>query len=225
MPVDRGDNSARFDTIHTVKQIDDLHSGFARFRASYFEKNRKLFNDLKRGQNPRFMVIACSDSRTDPAILFDAAPGDLFVVRNVANLVPPYANDNALHGVSSALEFGVRVLDVHHIIVLGHAHCAGIRALVTGSSGEFVSRWVQIAEPARARIMRTMPEATTDQCAEACEKEAIAVSIDNLMTFPWIRDPVDDGKLFVHGWYFELESGRLSVLDQSSRIFTDLPIR
>lgn len=207
-----------------MKQIDDLHSGFARFRASYFEKNRKLFNDLKRGQNPRFMVIACSDSRTDPAILFDAAPGDLFVVRNVANLVPPYANDNALHGVSSALEFGVRVLDVHHIIVLGHAHCAGIRALITGSSGEFVSRWVQIAEPARARIMRTMPDATTDQCAEACEKEAIAVSIDNLMSFPWIRDPVDDGKLFVHGWYFELESGRLSVLDQSSRIFTDLPI-
>lgn len=208
-----------------MKQIDDLHSGFARFRANYFAKNRRLFDDLKRGQNPRFMVIACSDSRTDPAILFDAAPGDLFVVRNVANLVPPYASDGAVHGVSSALEFGVRVLDVRHIIVLGHEHCAGIRALVTGSSGEFVSRWVQIAEPARARVMRTMPDATTDQCARACEKEAIAVSIDNLMSFPWIQTPVDDGRLYLHGWYFELESGTLSVLDQASRLFSEVPNR
>ncbi len=205
-----------------MKQIDDLLSGFARFRATYFETNRKLFEDLNRGQSPRFMVIACSDSRTDPAILFDAAPGDLFVVRNVANLVPPYANDTALHGVSSALEFGVRVLNVHHIIVLGHAHCAGIRALVTGSSGEFVSRWVKIAEPARKRIMQVMPDATTDECAKACEKEAIAVSLDNLMTFPWIRDPADAGKLFLHGWYFEIESGTISILDPISRVFTEV---
>jgi carbonic anhydrase len=208
-----------------VKQIDDLHSGFARFRANYFEKNRKLFDGLKGGQNPRFMVIACSDSRTDPAILFDSEPGDLFVVRNVANLVPPYANDTALHGVSSALEFGVRVLGVRHIIVLGHAHCAGIRALVTGSSGEFVSRWVKIAEPARERVLRAMPDATTDQCAHACEKEAIAVSIENLMTFPWILELVESGQLFVHGWYFELESGTLAALDQSSRIFSVIPTR
>lgn len=204
-----------------MKQINDLLNGFARFRASYFKKNRALFDDLKRGQDPRFMVIACSDSRTDPAILFDAAPGDLFVVRNVANLVPPYAHDTALHGVSSALEFGVRVLDVHHIIVLGHAHCAGIRALVTGSSGEFVSRWVQIAEPARARILQTMPNATTDQCARACEKEAIAVSLDNLLTFPWIQEPVDSGMLFLHGWYFDLESGTISALDPISRVFDE----
>lgn len=166
------------------------------------------------------MVIACSDSRTDPAILFDSAPGDLFVVRNVANLVPPYASDTALHGVSSALEFGVRVLDVHHIIVLGHSQCAGIRALVTGSSGEFVSRWVKIAEPARERIMRAMPDATTDQYSKACEKEAIAVSLDNLTTFPWIRDPVESGKLSLHGWYFDLESGTISLLDPISRMFT-----
>lgn len=204
-----------------MKQINHLLDGFARFRASYFERNRELFEDLKRGQDPRFLVIACSDSRTDPAILFDAAPGDLFVVRNVANLIPPYANDTALRGVSSALEFGVRVLDIHHIIVLGHAQCAGIRALVTGSSGEFVSRWVRIAEPARARVMQAMPEATTDQCARACEKEAIAVSLDNLMTFPWIRDPVDSGKLFLHGWYFDLESGRISILDPISRTFSE----
>jgi carbonic anhydrase len=204
-----------------VKQIDDLISGFARFRAAYFEKNRELFDGLKHGQNPRFMVIACSDSRTDPAIIFDAAPGDLFVIRNVANLVPPYANDAALHGISSALEFGVRVLKVRHIIVLGHAQCAGIRALVTGSSGEFVSRWVKIAEPARQRIMQTMPGATTDQYAQACEKEAIAVSLDNLLTFPWIRDRVEAQTLFLHGWHFDLDSGSLSHFDQVNREFTD----
>jgi carbonic anhydrase len=204
-----------------MKQIDDLLSGFARFRANYFGKNNALFEDLKRGQNPRFMIIACSDSRTDPAILFDAAPGDLFVVRNVANLVPPYSDDGGLHGVSTALEFGVRVLDVHHIIVLGHGHCAGIRALVTGSSGEFVSRWVKIAEPARERVLRAFPDATTDQSANACEKEAIAVSIENLLTFPWIRDAVDAGKLFLHGWHFEIESGSISILDQNSRTFSE----
>lgn len=207
-----------------MKQINELISGFARFRVNYFEKNRTLFDGLKSGQNPRFMVIACSDSRTDPAILFDAAPGDLFVVRNVANLVPPYANDTALRGVSSALEFGVRVLSVRHIIVLGHAHCAGIRALVTGSSGEFVSRWVKIAEPARERIAGMMPDATTDQIAKACEKEAIAVSIDNLISFPWIADPVEAGKLFLHGWHFEMDDGTLSVLDPTSRTFSPLPV-
>ena len=223
MYLDERDNTIATRPDNSVKQINDLLSGFARFRATYFEKNGRQFDNLKRGQDPRFMVIACSDSRTDPAILFDAAPGDLFVVRNVANLVPPYTSDTALHGVSSALEFGVRVLAVHHIIVLGHAHCAGIRALVTGSSGEFVSRWVEIADPARQRILRTMPGATTDQCAKACEKEAIAVSLDNLMTFPWIRDPVDAGQLFLHGWYFEMETGTMSELDQISRIFTERP--
>ena len=210
-------------THNIVNELDDLIAGFARFRATYFEKSRGLFEDLKHGQNPRFMVIACSDSRTDPAIVFDAAPGDLFVVRNVANLVPPYAKDTTLHGVSSALEFGVRVLRVRHIIVLGHAQCAGIRALVTGSSGEFVSRWMQIAEPARRHVMTTMPGESTDVYARACEKEAIAVSLANLESFPWIRDRIEKTDLFLQGWYFDLDSGTLSRYEPTSGEFVTLP--
>lgn len=206
-----------------ASELDDLTAGFVRFRATYFEKRRELFDDLKRGQSPRFMVIACSDSRTDPAIVFDAAPGDLFVVRNIANLVPPYTNDTAQHGVSSALEFGVRVLGVRHIIVLGHAQCAGIRALITGSSGEFVSRWMEIAEPARQHVMTTMPRETTDTHARACEKEAIVVSLANLESFPWIRDRVETRDLLLQGWYFDLDSGTLSRYEPDSGDFVALP--
>jgi carbonic anhydrase len=135
--------------------------------------------------------------------------------------VPPYANDTALHGVSSALEFGVRVLEVRHIIVLGHARCAGIQALVTGSSGEFVSRWVEIAEPARQRIMQEWPSASRDELAKMCEKEAITDSLENLMSFPWIRERVEREELRLHGWYFDLDSGALTRFDRSSRAFVD----
>jgi carbonic anhydrase len=208
-----------------VKQIDDLLAGFARFRANYFEKNPSLFEGLKRGQDPRFLVIACSDSRTDPAILFDAAPGDLFVVRNVANLVPPYVPDGGLHGVSSALEFGVRVLKVRHIIVLGHARCAGIRALVTDASGEFVPQWMKIAEPARQRTLAAVGSPDPDRLAHACEKEAIKVSLDNLKTFPWIATQVGTNDLFLHGWFFDLEQGLLSAYDRTADSFIPHPAR
>jgi carbonic anhydrase len=204
-----------------MKQIEDLISGFARFRTTYFDRDRRLFDGLKHGQKPRFMVIACSDSRTDPAILFDAAPGDLFVVRNVANLVPPHASDGALHGVSAALEFGVKTLEVRHIVVLGHAQCAGIHALIAGVSGEFVANWMSITEPARQHVLKTMPDATTDARSHVCEKESIAVSLGNLLTFPWIRERVQAQTLFLHGWYFDLDSGSLSHFDQVNREFTD----
>lgn len=206
-----------------MKQIDDLLAGFARFRANYFEKNPSLFEGLKRGQDPRFLVIACSDSRTDPAILFDAAPGDLFVVRNVANLVPPYVPDGGLHGVSSALEFGVRVLKVRHIIVLGHAHCAGIRALVTEATGEFVPQWMKIADPARRRLQAASGAADADRLAHACEMESIKVSLDNLLSFPWIAAPVRARELFLHGWYFDLDQGALASYDPDRDEFLPRP--
>ena len=135
--------------------MDDLIEGYRRFRAGTWQAERSRFEELSRlGQRPRALIIACSDSRTDPQMVFNAAPGELFVVRNVANMVPPYGPDDKPHGVSSAIEFAVRSLQVREIVVLGHAMCGGIRALLDGAPAEvsdFVGQWVRIAEPARQR--------------------------------------------------------------------------
>lgn len=189
-----------------------LIDGFRRFRSSTYERKRALFDALaQHGQSPRAMVVSCCDSRVDPALIFNAEPGDVFVVRNVANLVPPYAPSDEYHGVSAAIEFAVQGLEVEHIIVLGHARCGGIRALMEGrqAGGEFIGPWMRIASGARDRaiaLTEGQPASATYRC---CELEAIKGSLNNLMTFPWIRHRVDDGRLSLHGWYFDLESGDL----------------
>lgn len=189
-----------------------LIEGFRRFRSSTYERKRTLFDALaQHGQSPRAMVVSCCDSRVDPALIFNAEPGDVFVVRNVANLVPPYAPSDEYHGVSAAIEFAVQGLEVEHIIILGHARCGGIRALMEGrqAGGEFIGPWMRIARGARDRaiaLTEGQPTAATYRC---CELEAIKGSLNNLMTFPWIRRRVDDGRLILHGWYFDLESGDL----------------
>src|SRR5271156_4050644 len=167
--------------------MDNLIEGYRRFRASTWRAERSRFEELARlGQNPRALVIACSDSRTDPQMVFNARPGELFVIRNVANLVPPYGPDDQPHGVSSAIEFAVRSLQVREIVVLGHAMCGGIKALLEGVPDEvsdFVGQWVGLAEPARARAMQAPPQ----QRPEICEHEVVRLSLANLMTFPWIK--------------------------------------
>jgi carbonic anhydrase len=201
--------------------MDDIKkfiSGFKRFRDSYFGPDQ-LFGELKRGQNPSTLIIACSDSRVDPAILLDCEPGDLFMVRNVANLVPPYEKGNGLHGVGTALEYAVCALKVRHIIVLGHRQCGGIRALVQGAEGEFLPGWVNIAARAKARVLAGMPGADAHDQLCACEEEAIKVSMENLLTFPWIRERVNGGELTLHGWYFNIENGELGIFDASSNRF------
>lgn len=205
--------------------MDDIKkfiSGFKRFRNSYFGPDQQLFGELKRGQNPSTLIIACSDSRVDPAILLDCEPGDLFMVRNVANLVPPYEKGAGLHGVSTALEFAVCSLKVRHIIVLGHRQCGGIRALVQGAEGEFIPGWVNIAARAKARVLAEMPGADAHDQLCACEEEAIKVSMENLLTFPWIRERVNGGELTLHGWYFNIETGDLDIFDASSNRFEPL---
>ena len=168
--------------------MEDLIEGYRRFRAGTWREERKRFEALGRlGQRPRALVIACSDSRTDPQMVFNARPGELFVVRNVANIVPPYGPDDEPHGVSSAIEFAVRSLQVRDIVVLGHALCGGVKALLEGApveDSDFVGRWVAIAEPARQLAMQAPPE----QRQEICEHETVRLSLANLMTFPWIRD-------------------------------------
>ncbi len=192
--------------------MDALIAGYRRFRARTWRNQRTRFEELSElGQKPRALVIACSDSRTDPQMVFDAAPGELFVIRNIANLVPPYGPDDKPHGVSSAIEFAVRTLAVRDIVVMGHAMCGGIKALLDGTPPElsdFVGPWVRIAEPARQRAMQVAPEHRHD----FCEHESVRLALANLMTFPWIKSAVEAGRLQLHGNFFGISSGVLEEL-------------
>jgi carbonic anhydrase len=177
------------------------------------------------GQTPKALVVACCDSRVDPALVLDCAPGDLFVVRNVANLIPPAENQGHYHGTSAALEFGVRNLGVQHIIVLGHAQCGGIHALLEGSVDKdesFIAEWMGIAEAARVQIEKEFAGASSEVRHRACEQQAILVSLNNLGTFPWIRERVEQGKLALHGLYFDIERGELLGYDATTRKFETL---
>lgn len=189
-----------------------LIENYRRFRENAYREHRDLYDALvSQGQAPRAMIIGCSDSRVDPAILFGTAPGEVFVVRNVANLVPPYAPSADYHGTSAAVEFAVRSLKVEHIIVLGHARCGGIAALlddVSGLGDDFIRPWMQIAAPARERALAEAAHAGLDP-HRCCEHEAIKVSLANLRGFPWIAERVQAGALDLHGWYFDLETGEL----------------
>jgi len=190
-----------------------LLEGYKRFRAKVWPAQHQLFEALaEKGQSPKALVLACIDSRVDPAMIFDAAPGQMLTVRNVANLVPPYAPDAAYHGTSAALEFGIRVLEAPHLIVLGHGQCGGVRALLDGAPDnalEFVAPWMSMAAAARDRAVAGAPD---EERQRRCEHEVVKVSLDNLMTFPWIAERVAAGKLQLHGAWFGIHSGVLTIL-------------
>lgn len=199
-------------------EIDRLLAGFRAFRATYFDRRPNLYRRLAQcGQQPKVLVVACSDSRVDPALLLNAEPGDLFVVRNVANLVPPHEPDEHCHGTSAAIEFAVRDLKVDHIIVLGHSGCSGIEALCRAQAGqpmerEYLNRWVSIAAPA----CRAGP----GESARATEQASILRSMENLRTFPWVRERLEAGILGVEGWWFDLDKGEMWRLDPGINEFT-----
>jgi carbonic anhydrase len=199
--------------------IPALIDGWSRFRAGRFREQRDLFARLHReGQRPQFAMIACCDSRVDPAIVFDCDPGDLFVIRNVANLVPPYERAGSYHGTSAAIEFAVAVLGVRHVVVLGHARCGGISALLADALADtadlpFVSAWMGLARPALAAALAA--PASDEQARQLlCEQHAIRLSLQNLQSFPWIRERIDCGALQLHGWHFDFRDGALSLLDR-----------
>lgn len=204
-------------------------AGFKRFQQNYFCDGQQLFEGLKSGQKPRVLVIACSDSRVDPAILTDCAPGDLFVVRNIANLVPPYEPDATHHGVSAALEYAVKHLQVQHVIVMGHGGCGGIHALLDPAqaeeNSEFIGRWVDIAARARDQVDAAMPDADQATRQKACEEASVLVSLENLLSFPWLKEAVDAGQLSLHGWYFDLQRGELRSYLPETRSFEPLVTR
>lgn len=205
-----------------MQEIQKLIEGFQRFRAHHYERDGTPFKQLvSQGQSPKIMVVACSDSRVDPAIVTDCDPGDLFVVRNVANLVPPFEEGGGYHGTSAALEFAVSCLNVRHVIVMGHARCGGIRALMgnirfEGSTGQFITPWMSIAEEARREVAATHAAADAEARAAACERAAMRVSLGNLETFPFVREAVSAGRLQLHGWYFDLDRGELHGYDPAS---------
>jgi carbonic anhydrase len=200
-----------------------LIEGFRRFRERHFAEDAVQFQDLVQfGQTPKALVVACCDSRVDPALVLDCAPGDLFVIRNVANLVPPSENQGHYHGTSAALEFGVRNLAVPHIIVLGHAQCGGIHALLEGGVSKddsYIAEWMGIADAARKQTELELAGASDSKRHRACEQQAILVSLNNLMTFSWIRERVEQGKLSLHGWYFDIEGGELLGYNATTRKF------
>jgi carbonic anhydrase len=213
-----------------VEPIAKLIEGYRRFRRRYFHEEPELFASLvARGQSPAVAVVACCDSRVDPAIIMDCEPGDLFTIRNVANLVPPYEIGGLYHGTSAALEFAVRVLRVGHIIVLGHAQCGGINALLESDGsgivqGDFVSSWMRIAVQARDAALSEPSFSSFDMRRRYCEQAAIRVSIANLQTFPWIKERIESGKLRLHGWYFDIGSGDLIRLEGAGENIQEIPL-
>ena len=210
-----------------MKDIGKFITGFERFQAKYFGEEQGLFSQLRQSQKPRTLVIACCDSRVDPVMLTGADPGELFVIRNVANLVPPYRHEAEAPGIRAAIEFAIKGLEVEHIIVLGHSSCGGIHALMdcdntTHTHYEFIGPWVSIAQRAREQVLRELPHKPPGVQARACEQAAILVSLDNLLSFPWIRERVDQAKVVLHGWYFDIEAGELLAYCADTSIFSVL---
>ncbi len=200
-----------------------LIDGYRAFTAQRLPTEQSRYRELsERGQSPETMVIGCCDSRVSPEVIFDAGPGELFVVRNIANLVPVYQPDSNAHGVSAALEYAVTVLRVKNIVVLGHAQCGGIRAFVDKiqplTPGDFIGKWMQMfikpGEVVEQRDHESMQDFVT-----RIEKAAVFRSLENLMTFPFVRERVQKGEMSLHGAYFGVAEGSLFVLDQATKEF------
>jgi len=212
--------------------INKLIFGFTSFRNRYFSERKDLYRRLVRdGQKPKICMIACADSRVDPAIVLQADPGDIFSIRNVANMVPPFQEDADVtyHGTSAALEFAVAHLGVEHVVVFGHAHCAGVKAMVNGQQGNpvagyFVSAWTSIVDKAYTMAKAKNPTAEGDELDRCCERQAVLVSLENLMTFPFIRDRVEAGTLELHGWYLDIAEGQLSHYNASEDRFETVKV-
>ena len=205
--------------------LDQLIDGYRRFRATDWQSERERWSELAEGQSPRVMVLACADSRVDPAHIFDARPGEMFVARNIAALAPPYETSSGFHGVSAALEFAVTQLEVGEILVMGHGLCGGCAAALTGQfddtepgEGHFIGDWVRMLSEARDGVRARHSE--LDRAAFLdMEREAVKVSLANLRTFPWIADREASGRLALHGAHFAISEGRLYILDEAEDTF------
>lgn len=210
-----------------MTSINNLISGYIEFRKKYLEKENNTYRKWAASkQSPKVMIIACSDSRVNPAILTHAGLGELFIVNNVANLVPPYKEgNNTHHSTSSAVEFAVKNLNIEHIIIMGHSQCGGIKALMEGNTdnneGEysFITPWMNIVKEARDKVISEGAGLSSEEKNCLCEKTAILTSLKNLMSFPWVKFAVEENKLSLHAWYFELENAVLNIYDEDKQEF------
>jgi carbonic anhydrase len=209
-----------------MHDVSELVDGYRRFLATRYPEQAGLYRKLAEGgQSPRTMIIACCDSRADPVAIFDAAPGQLFVMRNVANLVPSYEREGFYHGTSAALEFAVTGLGIENIVVMGHARCGGVQAFLDGlyrppAHRSFIDRWLSLLTAAGAEALRDSAGLGMEARQQALEHASIRHSLRNLETFPFIRERVAAGRLHLHGAYFDIADGRLLGLDQDSGRFT-----
>ncbi|MBX9585978.1 MAG: carbonic anhydrase [Gammaproteobacteria bacterium] len=198
------------------QSLKKIIKGYLSFRKKYAHGNRSVMRVLSMyGQKPKIMVIACCDSRVDPALILQCDPGDLFVVRNIANIVPPYEKDKAHHGTSAALEFGITVLEVKHLIVLGHSQCGGMQALMekrTESNFDFITNWVSIID-APVEVLESVDD---------CAKYALNESYQHCLTFPWIAERVAQNKLNVHQWFFDISTGQIHTYSQEENVYKPL---
>jgi carbonic anhydrase len=182
--------------------FDKILNGYQKFRNKYVEGDRSIMQFLSDyGQRPQAMVVACCDSRVDPALILQCDPGDLFVVRNVANIVPPFEKDDLHHGTSAALEFGIRFLGVKHLILLGHSQCGGVQALLNGeeTNNDFISNWVSLIKT----------KGCTEPHVDEYAKSALFLSYQNCLTFPWIKENLEQEKLIIHLWFFDIKNGQI----------------
>jgi len=208
-----------------MTHFTDLLDGYRQFRTTEWQEERERWSELAEGQSPKVMVIACSDSRVEPAIIFGARPGEMFVVRNIAALAPPYETTPGHHGVSAALEFAVTQLEVQEIVVMGHGSCGGCAAALTGQfdraehgAGKFIANWVRMLDDARDAVTAEHSHLDPKAFLEM-ELRAVQVSLANLRTFPWIVEREAAGKLALHGCHFSIYDGKLYVLDEAEGVF------
>jgi carbonic anhydrase len=208
-----------------MPHITQLIEGYHRFKSRDWKHERERWMQLAEGQSPRVMILSCADSRADPAQIFDAKPGEMFVVRNIAGLAPPYETSPGYHGVSSALEFAVTQLNVGEIMVMGHGFCGGCAAALTGQfdhsahgEGHFIADWVGMLDEASAKV-RARHDVLDRPAFLDMELEAVKVSLANLRTFPWIAERERAGSLKLHGAHFAISDGQLDLLDEAEDCF------
>tara|TARA_R110002110_G_scaffold119309_2_gene293759 strand:+ start:47056 stop:47682 length:627 start_codon:yes stop_codon:yes gene_type:complete len=203
------------------ESLQKILKGYKAFKEGYFEGNKLTMEQLSNyGQNPKVMVVSCCDSRVDPGLLTLSAPGELFVVRNVANIVPPFESDDSHHGTSAALEFGIRSLKIKHLILLGHSKCGGIKALIDNTisknadQSDFIANWMS--------IINTDDFDTTD--TDSCAQKALIQSYNNCLSFPWIKEALDQETLAIHLWFFDIKSGQIYSYSETSKEYRPLDI-
>jgi carbonic anhydrase len=206
-----------------MADINKLLNGYKEFYKKFYKQENNIFTELKDKQSPHTLLISCCDSRVEPAILLQVDPGEIFVIRNVANLVPPFEQKyDSKHGTSAAIEFSVKILGVKNIIILGHSNCGGIRAFVNSyinnySNLHFVNGWIDILKDLKKQIPTTLNEKNLQKF---CEKEAIKVSIQNLQSFPFVKEKIDNKEVNIHGWYFDIEEGVFYALNSDFKDFS-----